>query len=330
VIGWGIPAAMLPEAREAERVWAATKDTSSIPVLETFAARYKDTFYAELAKARIEELKRQQAPAPASTTSAARPAEAGKKEPLLPALIDQTLSKVLPSPAPGAPSAPKPATPPGKESAEPKLQQSPTPRPQAAKKVDGEAAGAHTAWMAPLVDKDKGRFERLSQSRAKALESAARAAGDNAKALDALRQTRQFLAIPARPLDEALLVGRWRCRAYTFGGTLGDTDPEFAASVGTFFECRISRDGTGLAFHKITGSMKKQARLVRIQDDRMLYYGTTVAQSDQQPTYPDGDTYGHEVGVLDQLNPTTLRIELPEPNHYASAGHEVVELVRQK
>jgi hypothetical protein len=184
--------------------------------------------------------------------------------------------------------------------------------------------------MAPLVDKDKGRFERLSQSRAKALESAARAAGDNAKALDALRQVRQFLAIPARPLDEALLVGRWRCRAYTFGGTLGDTDPEFAASVGTFFECRISRDGTGLVFHKITGSMKKQARLVRIQDDRMLYYGTTVAQSDQQPTYPDGDTYGHEVGVLDQLSPTTLRIELPEPNHYASAGHEVVELVRQK
>jgi TPR repeat protein/serine/threonine protein kinase len=49
-----------PALSEAAEAWAATKDTSSIPVLETFSARYKDTFYAEMAGARIAELKKQQ------------------------------------------------------------------------------------------------------------------------------------------------------------------------------------------------------------------------------------------------------------------------------
>ena len=90
--------ARLSEAAEA---WDRTKDTTSIPVLEAFLARYKDTFYSELARARIEDLKKQQvavaappAPAtrPAEPTSEARPANKG----LLPGLIDQTVGVVLP------------------------------------------------------------------------------------------------------------------------------------------------------------------------------------------------------------------------------------------
>jgi invasion protein IalB len=50
---------------EAERVWPLLKDTTNITVLENFAERYKDTFYAGLARARIDELKAQAAvPAP--------------------------------------------------------------------------------------------------------------------------------------------------------------------------------------------------------------------------------------------------------------------------
>jgi invasion protein IalB len=45
---------------EAERAWALTKDATNIAMLEAFVARFKDTFYAYLAKVRIEELKRQQ------------------------------------------------------------------------------------------------------------------------------------------------------------------------------------------------------------------------------------------------------------------------------
>src|SRR6478609_6851696 len=40
--------------------WNATKNTGSVSVLEAFVGKYPDSFYSELAKARIEELKRQQ------------------------------------------------------------------------------------------------------------------------------------------------------------------------------------------------------------------------------------------------------------------------------
>jgi formylglycine-generating enzyme required for sulfatase activity len=46
---------------DAAEAWDRTKDTTNIAVLGAFATRFKDTFLAELARARIEELKRQQA-----------------------------------------------------------------------------------------------------------------------------------------------------------------------------------------------------------------------------------------------------------------------------
>src|SRR5262249_24151994 len=61
------------QTSEAAQSWAAIKDTTNIVALELFIGRYKDTFFAELARARIDELKKQQvvvvtppkAPAPA-------------------------------------------------------------------------------------------------------------------------------------------------------------------------------------------------------------------------------------------------------------------------
>lgn len=64
-----VPPALQPQS-EAERAWGMAKDTSSVAVLEAFIERYKDSFYAALARARVEELKRQQAaatPPPRST-----------------------------------------------------------------------------------------------------------------------------------------------------------------------------------------------------------------------------------------------------------------------
>jgi formylglycine-generating enzyme required for sulfatase activity len=54
--------ARLSEAGEA---WGATKDSPNTAVLEAFIVRYKDTFYAELARARIDDLKKQQVASPA-------------------------------------------------------------------------------------------------------------------------------------------------------------------------------------------------------------------------------------------------------------------------
>jgi uncharacterized caspase-like protein len=42
---------------EAERAWSVVKDTKSVALLESFITRYKDTFYAEVARERIELLK---------------------------------------------------------------------------------------------------------------------------------------------------------------------------------------------------------------------------------------------------------------------------------
>jgi uncharacterized protein len=46
---------------EAAEAWDRTKDTDSIVVLELFVARYQDTYYADLARLRIAELKKRQA-----------------------------------------------------------------------------------------------------------------------------------------------------------------------------------------------------------------------------------------------------------------------------
>ena len=64
--------ARLSEAAEA---WAATKDATSVAVLEAYIARYKDTFYAELARARIDELKTQVAAAKTEPTPKAKSVE---------------------------------------------------------------------------------------------------------------------------------------------------------------------------------------------------------------------------------------------------------------
>jgi formylglycine-generating enzyme required for sulfatase activity len=54
------PAPTQARLSEAAEAWDRTKDTTNIAVLEAFIARFKETFLAELARARIDELKRQQ------------------------------------------------------------------------------------------------------------------------------------------------------------------------------------------------------------------------------------------------------------------------------
>ena len=45
---------------EAAEPWDRAKDGTSVTALEAFVARYKDTYYADLARARIADLKKQQ------------------------------------------------------------------------------------------------------------------------------------------------------------------------------------------------------------------------------------------------------------------------------
>jgi len=75
------PSTQMPRVRlsEAAEAWAAAKDTTSIPVLQDFIARYRDTFYAQLAQARIAELRNQEAAA-RQKTETPKPADPGRTE----------------------------------------------------------------------------------------------------------------------------------------------------------------------------------------------------------------------------------------------------------
>ena len=76
----GSPPPPLTQASEVERAWGLAKESTSIAVLEAFIVRYKQSFYADLARARIEELKGKQGSAtvapPAAPTPKVKPGAA--------------------------------------------------------------------------------------------------------------------------------------------------------------------------------------------------------------------------------------------------------------
>ena len=86
-----------PQMNEAERAWNLAKDTKSVAVLESFIARYNDTFYAELARERIGQLKPNAGVAGVAPVSPARPPAAAPSVSALgtaPALPQQKTIKI--------------------------------------------------------------------------------------------------------------------------------------------------------------------------------------------------------------------------------------------
>jgi hypothetical protein len=75
------PSPLPQQPSEAERAWAETKGSNSIPMLEAFIRRFGTTFYAELAQARIQELKRPTVVTAPPTQSNAKPPQATQLAP---------------------------------------------------------------------------------------------------------------------------------------------------------------------------------------------------------------------------------------------------------
>jgi uncharacterized caspase-like protein len=73
----------VPLLSEAERAWAAAKDSTSIAVLEVVATRYRGTVYAELAQARIKDLRKQTVvTSPTQEPSVSQPSTAEMQAPI--------------------------------------------------------------------------------------------------------------------------------------------------------------------------------------------------------------------------------------------------------
>jgi uncharacterized caspase-like protein len=90
--------ASVPTGDSAAQAWADTKDTKDSALLREFIKRFGDSFYASLARARLQELKQGAAPAPAPAPSTTATASLSAKSP------DVAITRSTPSPAP-SPSA---------------------------------------------------------------------------------------------------------------------------------------------------------------------------------------------------------------------------------
>jgi tripartite-type tricarboxylate transporter receptor subunit TctC len=92
---------------EAERVWALTKDTTSQGVLDAFIARFPGTVFADLARARLAELRGRETPAQPSN---APPPSSSSTASQVAALPLSTPPSVAPTPIPGGAYPTRPVT----------------------------------------------------------------------------------------------------------------------------------------------------------------------------------------------------------------------------
>jgi hypothetical protein len=200
------------------------------------------------------------------------------------------------------------------QSSKPVVRQQP-----AARQVPAEKQAVKPPFDA-LTPEDRQRFARMAESRKRGL--AAAASGNS----ETYRLALSILEAPAQPIVPSRLAGTWRCRTFSLGGTLG---PKFAASKTGWFRCRILPEGNGYTLRKLSGSMSWLGRLRKTDAKSMLYYGTAIARGDRQPIYPEKVRFGsHRVGILQQIARNRLRIEMPEPTHYAQSHHDLIELAR--
>jgi S1-C subfamily serine protease len=96
VVGPATAPAAAPQANEAERAWAVTKDTSSQAVLEDFIRLFGSTIYGSMARARLEELRKGQLAVATPLQSQAAPASpSAAKGEAVPAAVQSSLDAVV-------------------------------------------------------------------------------------------------------------------------------------------------------------------------------------------------------------------------------------------
>ncbi|MEQ3625022.1 MAG: DUF4893 domain-containing protein [Celeribacter sp.] len=169
----------------------------------------------------------------------------------------------------------------------------------------------------PLRDADRTRLARYHDALGQALEQAyARGAAEDLAALsDALRGRPQ----PPQISDPS---GDWQCRTLKIGGML-------PLVVYGWFDCRLSlldasggiNGGPVWKLEKLTGSQRSRG-VIESDGDQLIYRGAAYVAGRTPPEYDafperidpeDAGSLAPDVGVLQQVSDTHMRLMLPLP-----------------
>ena len=180
------------------------------------------------------------------------------------------------------------------------------------------AAAATLARADGVLDKlltsfDKERLAKVDSTVASAL-AEARAGGspEDIAILDAA------LAGTPLPLAEGYDPnGTWKCRTIKAGGALPLT-------VYPWFACRISEDGAGWQFEKLTGSQRTKGTFYTLSANRLAYLGALYFHYEKPRSYGQ-DAQQNQVAVVERRGRNRLIFLFPSPQYESKLDILVME-----
>jgi hypothetical protein len=164
-----------------------------------------------------------------------------------------------------------------------------------------------------LTPFDKERLAKVEETVASAL-AEARAGGtrEDVAILDA--------AVSGTPLPLAEGYdpnGTWKCRTIKAGGTLPLT-------VYPWFACRISEDGAGWQFEKLTGSQRTRGMFYTLSANRLAYLGAGYVTGEKPRTYGQ-DPKENQVAIVERRAKNKLVFLFPSPQYESKLDILVME-----
>ena len=164
-----------------------------------------------------------------------------------------------------------------------------------------------------LTPFDKARLAKLDATVTEAL-AEARAGGskEDVGILDAA------LSGTALPLAEGYDPnGSWKCRTIKAGGTLPLT-------VYPWFACRISEDGAGWQFEKLTGSQRTRGSFYTLSATRLAYLGAGYVTGEKPKAYGQ-DAKENQVAIVERRAKDKLVVLFPAPQYESKLDILVME-----
>ena len=178
---------------------------------------------------------------------------------------------------------------------------------------------SHAGWQDNAAPSDVQRLAQLSESRAKGLQEASRAAPSDLAAIQSVLQSGTVSA------SAGALKGKWRCRMMKLGGLT-------PAIVYSWFSCRIGDSHGALAFEKLSGSQRTSGTLYP-DGQGYVYLGASYVTGEKPHAYSGtgaaagaAATPDDQIGHLSLLYDGRARLELPYPTQEST--FDVIELKR--